>query len=106
MKWAIFVFTIGLILPALGATEKTQKQEDRVPLTLPDFSHLEQAADSQRVKISATCKTPEGRELKSNEAGFESCMLRSQNTYHRDGSKDTAAGDAQSSQNIEFKLGD
>ncbi len=63
-----------------NADQNGEQNTDRKSLNLDQFKGLDtESAKSGGIKFSVKCKTDDGRELKSTDSGYESCLEKARN---------------------------
>jgi hypothetical protein len=104
----ILILTASLLIVQHGHASDTipkavgSNKQGYKDLQLPDFKGLDETAPQGKsgVKGWTSCKTPEGREIKEGEAGFESCLSSARNNCSKNSTPGQACGP-----NMNFTIG-
>ncbi|MAV92283.1 MAG: hypothetical protein CL676_12760 [Bdellovibrionaceae bacterium] len=96
---------IALIFMASPIFTFAERESEAKPFQLPDFSHLAKTKTNSKVKFSATCKMPDGRELKSSDPEYQTCMSMVQRSAVNRSNGESNVDTNENKQGVSLKFG-
>lgn len=81
----LFLMTLLYVITSLCYAEDKKDLSNYQTLDMKQFDQLKSNNDSVKISFSVTCKTEDGREIKSTDSEYQTCLIQSQNKIKNQG---------------------